>query len=458
MTSYRFAVIGTPHCEDLGATDRFEHSTHLLKSGIDYDAVIVSGDAESDPAELERLRRTSTYALKPLFTSKSAKGVAAALSDGAAPESIKALEEICRSYAERLSMFNRGRPPLGLEAKVLAYLWMRGSEKVLAVRDAAAPQFYQYPLIDALADEPVNAAVWLQGLAQRGLLHTDHLIDRIRLCSHCGSGRLNYIDVCVECQSMEIRRQPSLHCFTCGHVGHQEQFLKDGTLVCPNCMTRLRHIGTDYDRPLENYHCNNCSAFFVDADVEARCLDCGTHHTPDQLHVREIRDYALTESGMLACRQGLDQTNLNYFGQLSMVGATSFKVLLDWQLELIQRHKAPSFVLLGVRFRNLAQTLARLGEQRGHALLDTLVERMQEAIRDTDRCTRTSEEHLWLLLMHTDQQGIDRVSQRLEKLSTLFVGDELQDIALSQVACVAPRDVVSEENAELLLARLTGEL
>lgn len=62
----------------------------------------------------------------------------------------------------------------------------------MAVRDTEAPQYYRYPLIDALADSPVNAAIWLQNLAQRGLLRPGPLVDRIRLCSNCGSGRLNY--------------------------------------------------------------------------------------------------------------------------------------------------------------------------------------------------------------------------------------------------------------------------
>ncbi|MFD2883408.1 hypothetical protein ACFS4T_13870 [Pseudomonas lini] len=126
-----------------------------------------------------------------------------------------------------------------------------------------SPQHYRYPLLEALADaEQVNPFVWLSLMVQHDWLEEGVLVDRVRLCSDCGSGRLNYIDVCAECQAMDISRQPSLHCFTCGHVGHQESFLKDGLLLCPNCLNRLRHIGSDYDRPLENYRCRSCQAFF----------------------------------------------------------------------------------------------------------------------------------------------------------------------------------------------------
>lgn len=80
------------------------------------------------------------------------------------------------------------------------------------------------------------------------------------------------------------------------------------------------------------------------------------------------------------------------------------------------------------------------------------------AIRDTDRCTRTSEEQLWLLLMCTDQVGLQRVTERLNRISELFVGQDLQDIVLTTSGCVAPADLVEKEDAELLMARLAGAL
>ncbi|WP_457363110.1 TackOD1 domain-containing metal-binding protein [Pseudomonas sp. TE3610] len=341
---------------------------------------------------------------------------------------------------------------------MLAYLWLRAPGLLKAVRAPRSPSHYSYPLVEALGDESLNGHALVQGLAQRNLLDSTVLVDRVRLCRQCGSGQLNYVDVCVECTDLDIVRQPSLHCFTCGHIGAQAEYLKDGVLLCPNCLTRLRHIGTDYDRPLENYSCNACNAFFVDADVQARCLDCGQHHTPDELQVREIRDYQLSETGLLTARQGLERDTDSYFGGLAMVGVNTFKTLLDWQLELIARHSAPTFALLGLRFRNLGVTLDRLGPQRGHALLDTLIERIQVAIRDTDRCTRTSEEHLWLLLMYTDAPGLQTVTERLNQISELFVGQDLQDITLTTSGCVAPADLIEKEDAELLMARLAGAL
>ena len=80
------------------------------------------------------------------------------------------------------------------------------------------------------------------------------------------------------------------------------------------------------------------------------------------------------------------------------------------------------------------------------------------AIRDTDRCTRASEEQLWLLLMYTDSAGLRRVVERINEISELFVGEDLQDIRLTTSGCVAPGGLIDKEDAELLMARLAGEL
>ena len=438
------------------AATRFSDLDSLLQHAP-FDVVILAASDADNLSLLQALRRHPGYHLKLVYCTSHGP-VAEALSDGAPPASLERIEQAHRQWRERLAVFNNGRSPEGLEALVLAHLWLRAPGNLKAVRAPNSARHYVYPLVEALGGEQANSLALVQNLAQRNLLDSTLLADRIRLCRNCGSGHLNYVDVCVECNSLDIARQPSLHCFTCGHIGAQGEYLKDGALVCPNCMTRLRHIGTDYDRPLENYSCNSCQAFFVDANVQARCLDCGEQHVPDELQVREIRDYQLSETGLLTARQGLERNQSDYFSGLTMVGTSTFKTLLDWQLELIERHKAPTFALLGMRFRNLGQTLERLGPQRGHALLDTLIERINVAIRDTDRCTRTSDEHLWLLLMYTDSPGLRRVTERINAISELFVGEDLQDIRLSTSGCVAPEGLVDKENAELLMTRLAGEL
>lgn len=426
-----------------------------------YDVVLLDLPGPRAGEALRSLRMDKRYRFSLIYCCQDLDPWCLALGDGTPPPDLSALAPLWRLWCERFGLFNRGSAPERFEARVLAWLWLRPHGGVMAVRDASVAQHYRYPLLEVLEDdETPNAFAWLQLMTQQGWLEEAELLDRVRLCVSCGSGRLNYVDVCPECQTLEIARQPSLHCFTCGHVGPQEHFLKDGLLLCPNCLSRLRHIGSDYDRPLENYRCRSCHAFFVDAEVEARCLDCGHAHAPDKLRVREVRNYRLAEAGRLRCRQGYSASvvETDHFGQLNLLTQKTFHELLNWQLQMVRRYKKPGFSLLGLRFVNLAATINELGELRGHALVDSLVERLQEAVRDTDRCCRISEEILWVMMPHTEAEGLQVVRKRLAQGAEQLASGQIGRLQLRQAAFTAPADLLEHEDAALLLARLNGEL
>ena len=235
--------------------------------------------------------------------------------------------------------------------------------------------------MDAIAsDQGLSSYGWLQQKRQENLLDAADLIDRIRQCTACSSSRLNYVDVCPECHSIDIVRQPSLHCFVCGHVAPQQDFLKGDALVCPNCLSQLRHIGSDYDRPLENYRCRSCAAFFLDADVDVHCIDCCKVNSPDELRVREIHSFKLSEAGALACRQGLNNNaGMNsYFRQLKLMDRGAFIEALNWQMAIAKRYGKAGKTddissLLGVRIENIQQVFAAVGEARASAMLEGLL-------------------------------------------------------------------------------------
>jgi GGDEF domain-containing protein len=408
---------------------------------------------------LQKLRSIPAYRYGLIYCCRDQNDWCEALGDGGCPIDSSEIKTLWGVWQERFKLFKQAAAPERFESRVLTWLWLRDNAHVYALRDPQVPQHYRYPLLDALADnEQINPFVWLGLMVQQDWLEEGVLVDRVRLCSNCGSGRLNYVDVCAECQALDISRQPSLHCFTCGHVGPQESFLKDGVLLCPNCLNRLRHIGTDYDRPMENYRCRSCQAFFVDADVQARCLDCGLSHTPDKLRVREVRDFRLAEAGRFRCRQEFGERSIQHFGRLNLLGGKDFYDLLTWQIQLVRRYPLPTFSLIGLRFVNLTNTLARLGEHRGHAFIDSLTDRMKETVRETDRCSRSTEEFFWIMLPHTDSKGLECVKQRLGRVAELFSAPEVSDIALQVVSITAPDDLRDQENGELLLARLAGEL
>ncbi|WP_077530220.1 diguanylate cyclase domain-containing protein [Vreelandella utahensis] len=430
----------------------------LLEADDGFDIILVDLEHDAAADAVFLLRCDPRYRLSLILAGKGATNTPA-LSDGPVPDDPHSITSSWQRLHERLAAFNQGNVPERFDDHVLAWLWSRPEGTLRPLRHPHHPQFYYYPLLSAFADdEPVNEMVWLQLMTEQGWLESRDLVDRIRLCTHCGSARLNYVDVCPDCHALEISREPSLHCFTCGHVAPQEHFLKQGLMLCPNCLTRLRHIGSDYDRPLENYRCRACQSFFVDAEVEARCLDCDTHHTPDELRVREIRNYRLSEQGRLRCRRGFsgDAQVESHFGRLNLISPAAFTNLLSWQIQQSRRYGADATgsVLL-LRFGNLGETL---GQARGTALLESLIDRIRETIRETDRCTRIQDELLWLLLPHTGRAGMDRLRERLAELNRLFHEQDHVTIDLRSSGLTLPDELLPQEDGELLMARLGGEV
>lgn len=455
----RIAILGSKVSSS--TIPEFEHFTDLddLLSAPVFDVLLLDISGGLAGRALRKLRSSPGYRYNLIYCCRDLDGWCTALGDGACPTEISEIKVLWGVWQERFTLFEQGSANERFENRLLSWLWLRVDAHVSALRDSEVPQHYRYPLLEVLADnEQVNPFVWLSLMVQQDWLEEGILVDRVRLCSDCGSGRLNYIDVCAECQSLDISRQPSLHCFTCGHVGHQESFLKDNVLLCPNCLNRLRHIGSDYDRPLENYRCRSCQAFFVDADVQARCLDCGLSHAPDKLRVREVRDFRLSEAGRFHCRQDLNSRSVNQFGRLNLLGGKDFYDFLTWQIQVVRRYQLPAFSLIGLRFVNLAGTLSRLGEHRGHAFIDSLADRLKETVRETDRCSRSTEEFFWIMLPHTDSTGLVSVKQRLGRIAELFSMPEVSDISLRVVSFTTPEDLLEHEDGELLLARLASEL
>jgi len=176
------------------------------------------------------------------------------------------------------------------------------------------------------------------------------------------------------------------------------------------------------------------------------------------LRVREVRDFRLAEAGRFRCRQEFSDQSVRHFGRLNLLGGKDFYDLLTWQIQVVRRYPVPAFSVLGLRFVNLASTLSRLGEHHGHAFIDSVAERLKETVRDTDRCSRSTEEYFWIMLPHTDDTGLETVKQRLSRVAELFSAPEVSDISLRVVSITAPQDLLEQEDGELLLARLASEL
>ncbi len=269
-----------------------------------------------------------------------------------------------------------------LESKLLCYLWLHEDTWLEPCSEPSKPYLFSYPLLNTWGVSPEDSFSWIKGAKQHGWIEEDKLINRVRYCPICRSGHLNYIDVCPKCHDMDIEDKTSLHCFNCGHVGGQDHFRKTTQLQCPNCLQNLRHIGVDYDRPIENQHCNSCDTLFVDALVKAECLDCHQYSHLDQLYVHKIYNYRLGAQGRLLIRQGRAKILFTLVSGEQM-SSQQFYWLIDWQNKVAKRHNQVHSIL-SIQMHNIEEFLSAEGETKGLAQLDALQQRIQNLIRVTD--------------------------------------------------------------------------
>ncbi|MPY26102.1 hypothetical protein [Shewanella sp. YLB-07] len=308
--------------------------------------------------------------------------------------------------------------------KLLVYLWLHPEFTLTPHSVPSTRTLFNYPLLSSWEMAPEESFSWLISLQRKGWIESSRLINRVRFCDACQSGHLNYIDTCPQCQSIEIEMQSSLHCFNCGHIGKQDSFKKQLGLSCPNCLQDLRHIGVDYDRPIENQHCSSCDSLFIEANVEAECLHCKIHNKLSDLQVRNIYDYCLETGGRRLVRQGKDQGLFALVPGDAMTN-TQFDWLINWQNQLAIRH-GHDHTIVSLQMLNLNEFLTQEGEAKGFAHLDALLERIRSTIRTTDACTYSTEHGLLLFLPFTEVDQIKVIYSKIFELKSRLTASNIE--------------------------------
>lgn len=400
--------------------------------------------SEEQDRILLAIRRDSSRFLYPVFCVTQSP-LSPILSDGL----LSQLDERAPDMLERLSLLTPREHPDEME-KLAWYSWPRAHFRLLPRWQAGCRQGYSYPLLDCLLGADATAS--LPQLVSERLLQIEQLVDRLRLCSSCSSAHLNFVDVCPECSHIAIQAKPAVHCFTCGHVDDQDVFMQQGLLRCPKCVTTLRHIGVDYDRPLEKYRCLSCHARFMEAAVQARCHECGRAHKPDDLLVSPIYEYRIGKLARHIAREGTQQLHLPLTWGAPMA-MDHFPWLLQWSNRLLQRHGG-NHTLLAIQIEQLAELRAELGLLKTQQRLGALLARLQALFRDTDVVCQYADDRLLLLLPHTNVEDWQILQGRILALNNVEGLD-----ALTLNVQVEPLPTTLGEDTALWLSRwLDGSL
>lgn len=424
MNVYQAVVIKDKFTDLLEAIEGIE----LTPINVDHNDAVVLVDAHrftlvlldlpstatEQQDQLLRKIRSATHDLAagiPLFC-RYPSDLSPYLSDGLIQEQ-NSWRQFLDTFYQRQEQLLKHNGASSLD-RFLAYAWPR-PEFVLAPRWCLQTKTnYQYPLLDCLKieDDQNLLAQWRQS----DIIKEQKLVDRVRQCPRCDSEHLNYVDICPRCKSIDISSNISLHCFTCGHVGEQAEFQLDTALRCPTCLTQLRHIGVDYDRPLERFHCGSCDHRFIEGQVVANCHE-QHQHSPDQLKERRIYRYELGPAAEQIASLGriFDNRALQWGESTSI---ENFSWLLRWSNASAQRHDH-QHVLLFLNWQGVAEAITQLGEDRALAQIAELQSRLHSVIRQTDVFAEIDADKAAILLCHTSLKWLDQIAQKLASIEAV---------------------------------------
>jgi len=396
--------------------------------------------------EIVKLRRSLEFCYAPIYLSQSM------------PQIDMIVDGITLNIEDRLTdaiaILERGRriKPENLidnhNLRVLTYMYVRGEEYAISpVCSPFSPWVYSYPEAALLLDssnlsskilkpedysglerlrsfmfdkELVIALKIICFLEENGYIIKNTLADRIRKCPKCKTGHLNYVDMCPICGSIDFEKKNMIHCFVCGHVAPDTDFKKNMSFVCPKCGSILRHLGSDYDHPLESHECNDCGTKFIEPDVKADCLFCKTRTSANDLVVVNVYSYQLTEKGSAAARTGKMQMEVQLFDGQNNLILIYFCKMAEWLREYRSRYPDEIFSILGIKFTNLYETQNIFGEEFYEKLMDELISRIRAMVRTTDMTTSSAPDTFWVLLPRTSLGNSEIIAQRIEALNDLI--------------------------------------
>ncbi|HPP01237.1 MAG TPA: diguanylate cyclase [bacterium] len=305
------------------------------------------------------------------------------------------------------------------EILVLHYLAARaGGRYALRPKpDISSSTGYIYPLLAHFLEYPsAQAHEMLDNWEKAKLLQGD-VVDRINLCPHCHRYNLNFREVCPQCESGRIQEESTIHHFSCGYIGFERDFTQGMKWICPKCGKDLRHIGVDYDKPVDNIWCSDCHANFSEPAVQCFCLHCQQVSPPSDLIVRPVAQYYLTNVGLRYARNGV----LPEFGFIDLLkddfnlyDAKVFREFLRVETMRCRRYKYQSSLML-LQVENFGELWIQQGLDFVTKLRKEFIDLLKRELRTTDLLSALGGNEIALLLTHTPVQQTDLIFDRLRR-------------------------------------------
>ncbi|ARB92366.1 diguanylate cyclase [Legionella longbeachae] len=387
----------------------------LPQSGCSF-VVFNSNDESFDYSLITKVRQKTNYELIPIFYLGKEDPFLNQIIDGIFNDDSL---DIALKIQEKIISINEYITNIDeFESLLIYYAYVRNDFVISCKLNYHNPAGFYYPLLAAFNFQDNSTDSWriLENMESRKLLVHHQIVDEIQSCPHCYSGLLNFKNCCPNCESSNITTKSFVHCFTCGNIAPLSDFLHGHALTCIRCQSTLRHIGIDYDKPMEDKICETCKSCFFEENVKALCMVCSKLTPPENLESRKLYEYTLASRGQ-AIAQGVDKEIMVEAEQfLKLTELSVFMLILTWQLLLARRHAALHFSLISLSITNEDELVATYGMLKTEQLTLEFFERIRVLLRDSDLIARDDNVLVFLLPM-TPAQNCITLLERIQSFT-----------------------------------------
>ena len=391
-------------------------------------------------AQVITLRKYHETVLSPIFVSINLYSDVVNMIDGVFKTFSESIVSKALEIWDILSKFDPSPYAVSLpESRKIAYIRFLTSRKIddekpVLSRDSMMGFFYPRAYYIFTPHEKGEEKEELESLKLHKILESD-ISNKTSLCPFCKYYNLIFREVCPSCGSVRIRLVEFIHHYSCGYIGPVDEFVKGDKLICPKCHEELKHIGVDYDKPLEKYLCDNCGARFLEPDIDVLCANCKKKFKPEEVESEFVYQYFLTPFGKLVAFEG--RLPINVFEEISVslgvVNYSAFSYILDKFIHISERYGRP-FCVLGIYFSVLEEAFSEL-PIKIRTFLKDLITVIKDNVRSADILSTSEEKYLFILLPETPKEGGMRVYERIRtQISKLLKKNKLEDFVKFRIA------------------------
>lgn len=418
------------------------NNTFNFEQLMAYDALIVEGsDANYVRFFVKSIRshRNPEFYLKPVFVLNpriTRDPIVSRMTDGVVL-SLEQLNDLAGDVKEIFLKTTQLDPavPASFEGKMMKkvfdYLFTRNRSALEPLLDKRSSIGYTWPELSVnFESHEEHKGLQLLEWATKEELFTAEFVDRAYLCGSCSNGFMLYREVCQGCSSPNISVFDNIHHFPCAYVGPVKDFKSnaDGSMTCPKCSKKLRHIGVDYDKPSSISHCNNCDADFQDVYVKAKCLSCACDVEVQFLNPQNINTYRFTNKSTL-----VDAIKILTSQQIEVKGAIrfeAFKMMIHYQIERVKNNPQVQTHHVCFKFKNADKLYNVIGNNGTLNVMSDAVGMMHEFISSADFIAVENKYAVHVCINDLHESRVAQMMSDISKKVSQMVKDNLAGFVL----------------------------